>query len=189
MVIYPKKFKKVILVGLDLDLVSELKKNNIKIRGYTSNAKKKCSYKFFGSIKNLKIIERNTGLLLCDHDLELKKFVYKKYKDILCTFVSKKAIVSNLKNIGKGSIIQSNVFLSENTKIGKCVKINVGTQLHHDVAVGDFSIFGPGCIVLGNTIIGKNCFIGSSSVIRNKIKVQSGAFIRMGSVVTTSVKK
>ena len=77
----------------------------------------------------------------------------------------------------------------QNTKIGKCVKVNVGTQLHHDVIVGDYSIFGPGSIVLGNTTIEQNCFIGSSAVIRNKIKIKTGAFIGMGSVVVSNIEK
>ena len=189
MLISPNKFKKIILVGLDLDLVDELKNNNIKVIGYTSDKIKKCNFKYLGSIKNQIKINKDTGLLLCDHDFKLKKHVYKKYKNIICTFISKKATVPNVNNIGKGSIVQSNVFLSQNTKIGKCVKINVGSQLHHDVTVGDYSIFGPGCIVLGNTTIEQNCFIGSSAVIRNKIKIKSGAFISMGSVVITNIEK
>ena len=40
MLINPKKFKKVILVGWDYDLVHELNKNKIRIIGYTSNSKK-----------------------------------------------------------------------------------------------------------------------------------------------------
>ena len=52
---------------------------------------------------------------MTDSDIKLKKFVYKKYKKQVCSFISKKAIVPNLMNIGLGAIIQSNVFLSDNS--------------------------------------------------------------------------
>ena len=39
MCIFPRK-KKIILIGWDGDLISELKSFNIKIEGYTSNSKK-----------------------------------------------------------------------------------------------------------------------------------------------------
>ena len=41
MILEPARFQKVILVGLDVDLVNELKINQIKIKGYTSNKPKK----------------------------------------------------------------------------------------------------------------------------------------------------
>tara|TARA_B100002052_G_C15715791_1_gene521741 strand:+ start:68 stop:676 length:609 start_codon:yes stop_codon:yes gene_type:complete len=189
MLINPKKFKKVILVGWDYDLVHELNKNKIRIIGYTSNSKKNEKFDYLGSIKNLKKLNTNVGLLLTDSDIKLKKLVYKKYKKQICTFISKKAIVPNLKNLGLGAIIQSNVFLSDNSKIGLCVKVNVGSQIHHDSTVGDFSILGPKVVILGNNEIGKECFIGSGSIIKNKLKIANNSFIGMGSVVTKNTLK
>ena len=81
------------------------------------------------------------------------------------------------------------MFISENVKIGDCVKINVGSQIHHDVNIDDYCILGPKSVVLGDTKIEKDCFIGSSSTIRNKIVVASNTFLKMGSVLTKSTKK
>lgn len=185
-----KKFNKVLLIGLDLDLVDELEENKIKIIGYTSNIKRDCKYNFFGCIKkNSGVFKPDIGFLLCDSDISLKNFVFNKFKENLLTYVSKKAIVTNYKNIGLGSIIQANTFLSNNVVLGKCVKLNVGCQIHHDVKIGDFSILGPGCIILGNSIIGKNSFIGASSVIRNKLNISANSYIGMGSVVVSNTKK
>ena len=59
MIIEPKRFKKVIFVGLDLDLVTELKKNKITIEGYTSaNPKKNAGLKYLGSIYDLKKLKK-----------------------------------------------------------------------------------------------------------------------------------
>ena len=70
----------------------------------------------------------------------------------------------------------SKCILSENTKIGKCVKVNVGCQIHHDVEIGDYTIIGPKSVILGDTKVEENCFIGASSSIRNKVKVSSTHF-------------
>ena len=190
MIIEPKRFKKVLLVGLDIDLVGELKKNQISIEGYTSNKpKKNCNLKYLGNIYNFKKIKKNTGILLADSDFKIKHFVFQKFKENLCTFFSKFSLIPVKKNIGIGSIIQANVFLSENIKIGKCVKVNVGCQIHHDVEIGDYTILGPKSVVLGDTKIEKNCFIGSSTTIRNKIIVSSNTFLKMGSILTKNTEK
>ena len=190
MIIEPKRFKKVLLVGLDIDLVGELKKNQISIEGYTSNKpKKNCNLKYLGNIYNFKKIKKNTGILLADSDFKIKHFVFQEFKENLCTFFSKFSLIPVKKNIGIGSIIQANVFLSENIKIGKCVKVNVGCQIHHDVEIGDYTILGPKSVVLGDTKIEKNCFIGSSTTIRNKTIVSSNTFLKMGSILTKNTEK
>ncbi len=58
MIIEPKRFKKVIFVGLDLDLITELKKNKIIIEGYTSANPKKNSVYFGNPENNIKEIEK-----------------------------------------------------------------------------------------------------------------------------------
>ena len=190
MILKPTRFKKVLLVGLDIDLVGELKKNKILIEGYTSNKlKKNCNLKYLGNIYDFKKIKKSTGIILADSDFKIKHFVYKKFRNNLCTFVSKFSVVPVKKNIGIGSIIQANVFLSENIKIGKCVKVNVGCQIHHDVEIGDYTILGPKSVVLGDTKIEKNCFIGSLACVRNKITVSSNTFLGMGSTLTKSTEK
>ena len=188
MCIFPSK-KKIILVGWDGDLISELKNFNIKIEGYTSNSKKNSPYKYLGSIKNINNLKKDVGILIPDSDIELKYDVYKKFKNQIVSFISKNSVVPNFKNIGLGSIIQSNVFISENSTIGKCVKINVGCQIHHDSTIGNFSIFGPKVTILGNCKIGKKTFIGSGSIVRNKIKIADNSFIAMGSVVLKDTLK
>ena len=190
MILEPARFQKVILVGLDVDLVNELKINQIKIKGYTSNKpKKNCNLKYLGNIYNFKKIEKDIGIILADSDLKIKHFVFQNYKKNLCSFFSRFSLVPKKKNIGIGSIIQANVFLSENTKIGKCVKVNVGCQIHHDVEIGDYTIIGPKSVILGDTKVEENCFIGASSSIRNKVKVSSNTFLKMGSILISSTKR
>ena len=187
MIIHPRRFKNILLVGLDLDLVSELRNNKINIKGYTFNKpKKKSGLKYLGSIKEIKKINKNTGILVADSSIEIKKFVYNNFKKNICNFISQHAILPKKNKIGLGSIIQSNTFISENVLIGNCVKINVGCQIHHDVEIGDFTILGPNSVVLGDTKIKEDCFIGSSSTIRNKITVLSNTFLKMGTVLTKS---
>lgn len=189
MIIFPKRFKEIILIGFDYDLVNELNINKIKIIGYTSKTKKDVPYKFLGSVSNLKNLDKSFGLLITTDDIELREFAFTNFQEQICTFVSFLSFVSKNMKIGLGSILQANTFVSDNTKIGRCVKINVGSQIHHDSVVGDFSVLGPKVVILGNSIVKKKCFIGSGAIIRNKISLAQGTFIGMGSVVTKNTEK
>jgi len=184
--IYPQKFKKIILVGWDYDLYYDLSKiKKLKILGYTSKNKFEKSivpFKYFGSIQDLKKIEKNTGILLATGDIRLRQFTFKNFKENLITFISTSSYV-NKKIIKLGSVIYPNVFISFNSLIGNCVKVHIGSQIHHDCKIGDYSVINPKTIILGNTTIGQNCFLGASSIIRNKIKIKDNSFIKMGSVV------
>jgi len=186
MTIYPSKFKKIIIVGWDYDIYYDLLKiKKLSIVGYTSKKiypKLQVPYKYLGSIINIKKIKKNIGLLLVTEDIKLRRFTFEKFKKNLITFISPSATV-NKKNIKIGSIIYPNVFISFNSMIGYCTKIHLGSQIHHDCRIGDFSIVNPKTVILGNTIIGKKCYIGSNSVIRNKFKIKDNSFIKMGSVV------
>ena len=65
----------------------------------------------------------------------------------------------------------------------------MGCQIHHDVEIGDYTIIGPKSVILGDTKIEENCFIGASSSIRNKVTVSSNTFLKMGSILINSTKK
>ena len=147
------KNKEIILIGLEQDMILELLKSKHKILGYFGNKKKNNSIKFLGSIGKIKyFLKKNKNVKICISmgPLEIRKKLIKKFKNNILTYISDEAIVSKNAVIGVGSFIQSFCFIGNNTKIGKCCKINVRSNIHHDTKIGSFTDLAPSVTILGN---------------------------------------
>ncbi len=168
------KNKEIILIGLEQDMILELLKSKHKILGYFGNKKKNNSIKFLGSIGKIKyFLKKNKNVKICISmgPLEIRKKLIKKFKNNILTYISDEAIVSKNAVIGVGSFIQSFCFIGNNTKIGKCCKINVRSNIHHDTKIGSFTDLAPSVTILGNVRIGNDCYIGAGTIVREKIKI------------------
>ena len=113
-----------------------------------------------------------------------------------------------------GNMVRSDVIISgiRNLKLGGNVYIGSnGTKLHCEggVTIGENTGIAGGCIIMStnhnyksktkipfddavvaqSVEIGKNCWIGTRSMICPGVKIEDGAIVAMGSVVTKSVPK
>ena len=59
-----------------------------------------------------------------------------------------------------------------NVNIGKHAILNRGVQIGHDSKIGDFFSAMPGSIVSGNVEIGNYVYLGSNSVIKEKVSIK-----------------
>lgn len=103
------------------------------------------------------------------------------------TFVSPYSYISGRAEIGIGTIIQRNVTIMPQAKIGHYCKINVGATIHHESRVGDFCTLAPGSQVLGRVSLAEGVYVGAGAVIRQNCKVGAGAIIGAGAVVVKDV--
>lgn len=78
-------------------------------------------------------------------------------------------------------------FSYRNTIISDEVKIDANVSISHGVEIGEGSIICAGALILGHSKIGKNVFVGPGATIRNRVKIEDGARISIGSVVTRDV--
>jgi UDP-3-O-[3-hydroxymyristoyl] glucosamine N-acyltransferase len=81
--------------------------------------------------------------------------------------------------INKGAL--GNTIIRRGAKIGNAVCIG------HNVIVGENTIVLANSLICGSTQIDKNVYVAPSTVIKNKLKVSSGATIGMGAVVLKNV--
>jgi sugar O-acyltransferase (sialic acid O-acetyltransferase NeuD family) len=180
------------LIGLDEELLYLAKSCQLSFDGIIDN-------KETGKWNNLNIYSEKKSII---KDLGILRIVlgiddpFKKEK--LDKWYSKNniEIVSIIKNelhpsckYEPGLITQMHSFLSINCRIGRCVKINVGATIMHDVTIGDYVTVAPRAVLLGRVKIGKNVFIGANATILPDIVIGDNSIIGAGAVVTKNVPK
>lgn len=88
---------------------------------------------------------------------------------------------------GDGLILQRRAVLSCDCVLGRCVKINIGATVMHDVSIGEFSTVAPGAVILGRVTIGDRVFVGANSTILPEVTIGSDSIVGAGAVVTRNV--
>ena len=146
-------------------------------------------YKIVGDQYTFNFSE-NSIVLVAIAKPEFREKVYKlmKEKNIeLMTFVAPNAIIGKTSNIGEGSVICPNAIITTNVTIGKCVFINCGSNIGHDVQIDDFSSIMANVNVSGNCRVGKRVFMGSKSIIIPGKNIQDDVVVGAGSVVIRNI--
>ena len=164
-------------------LIGYLDKDPYALKGFPSN------YKILGNEDTFNFKENDVAIIAIQ-DTKLKNNIYNKLKKKinLFSFISPNAIIGKYVKINEGSIICPNVILTTNIIIGKCVLVNIGSQVGHDSQLGDFSTLAANVDIAGNCNIGKNVFIGSNAVIAPFKKIHDNVKVGLGSVVINDLK-
>jgi UDP-N-acetylbacillosamine N-acetyltransferase len=188
------------LVGVDRDLDSLINKHRSKFVGYFSNFNSK---KYFNSRKSigkenlkdwLKIKKKfNPDVhIVIDDGEKREKLVKKIFKNNVKNLIFNDSKIDeiSLRNLKKkkGIVIQKYTMISCNVKIEDGVRINIGSQIHHDVSLGKYSTVAPSSVILGSVKVGSYAYIGANSTIMQNIKIGKKSIIGAGSVVIRDVK-
>lgn len=116
------------------------------------------------------------------------------------------ARIKNFCSVGPFAHIRPLTLMEDGVKIGnfvetKAAKLSEGVKASHlsylgDCEIGDESNIGAGTItcnydgfVKSKTVLGKNVFIGSNSSLVAPVKIEDGAIVGAGSVITENVAK
>ncbi len=147
-------------------------------------------YTIKGRINDFEFCE-NDQVILAISNPSIKENIYRRLlsKVIFYTFIPVNAIVAKYSEIGEGSIIAPNAIISTNVKLGKCVIVNIGTQIGHDAVIKDFCSLMANVDIGGNVQIGRKVFIGSNATIIPEISVVDDAVIGAGSIVINKIVK
>lgn len=92
------------------------------------------------------------------------------------------------KKLKNGNIIEPNVGIGTNSKIGIGNFIFNGSLIGHDVEMGNFCNLGCNVVISGNVKIGNKVQIGANSFISNHVKICSDTIISPGSVVLKDIE-
>lgn len=138
--------------------------------------------------------------------MSLKIRVKELYKSVRIFFIKK---VKGLKNVHPTFYIGRGCKISKDLKAGPYSYIGNNSEIYPKVTLGDYSMIAGDVKILGGdhtfntpglpiifsdrgivteTIIGKDVWVGSSSILMTGVNIGDGAIIAAGSVVTKDVK-
>lgn len=123
-------------------------------------------------------------------DATLRIRLHKKIVDAggsLATIVASTAHVSKYARVGEGIVIMHYAAVNADAIIGKGCIINTFANIEHDAIIGDYCHISTGAMVNGNCIVGRETFLGSQSVMVNRIEITDGCIIGAGSLVRKSL--
>lgn len=78
--------------------------------------------------------------------------------------------------IGRGTNIQDNCVVHENTQIGEYCTVGHGAIVH-GCTIGSNTLVGMGAIILTGAVIGENCLIGAGALVTGKMVAPAGSLI------------
>jgi len=128
-------------------------------------------------------------IAIADCNTKEKLYFFLKEKVEIISFISPFSYVGNYVDIGPGSIICPNATITTNITMGICSTINLGSQIGHDVTIGNFTSIMANVDIGGSCTISEKVFIGSGATIIPKRNIESNAKIGAGSVVISKVYK
>lgn len=78
--------------------------------------------------------------------------------------------------VGKGTNIQDNCVVHEETTIGEYCTVGHGAILH-GCTIGDGSLIGMGAIVLNGAVLAEGCLVGAGALVTGKTNAPAGSVL------------
>ncbi len=155
-----------------------------------SPAVKRLDYKKvrnFLSKKNIRFYNFIIGV----GDNEVRRKIFKELKTKSCKYISvihPTAVISKSAIIKNGSFIGSRVVITNDVTISENSIINTSAIIDHNSIIGAHSHIAPGVKIAGNVTIGKLCFIGVGSTIKDGISISDKVLLGAGAVATKDLE-
>lgn len=102
----------------------------------------------------------------------------------LISYVSSKSSIWNEITFGDNCFILENQTIQPAVKVGNNVMLWSGNHIGHGSVLGSHAYISSHVVISGHTTIGKRCFLGVNSAVRDFITIGSDSFIGMGAIVT-----
>ena len=175
-------------IGLDPDLYRLMLRN-----GYDHYLSPQPHSDFPGLIhigedKKIKELDLDsTEFIFGFDDPEKRKFLADTYFLKGGMLISELTSISEFSKIASGCTIGDFVFVGPHSRIGRFVKLNIRSSIHHHVQVDDYSVIGPGAIICGRVQIGTCTFIGAGVTVLPNVKIGQNVLVGAGSVVVKDI--
>jgi sugar O-acyltransferase (sialic acid O-acetyltransferase NeuD family) len=101
----------------------------------------------------------------------------------LATVIHPKASVSPHAAVGEGCFIAAQAVVAPGARLGRCVIVNHGAVVDHDVSVGDFSHIAPLVALGGGVRVGSRVLIGSGASVLPGLRIGDDIVVGAGAQV------
>lgn len=140
---------------------------------------------------NIDVLREAKNLIIGIADSKIKRKVldiYYQYGGFeILNFEHDLALSGKHSTNGLGLVRTPFTVVSCNCDIGDAVLINSGSQIGHDVKIGNYCNIMANVDIGGNAVIEDDVFIGSRSVVLPGIRVVKGTKIGAGSVIVRNI--
>ncbi|MCG8734308.1 NeuD/PglB/VioB family sugar acetyltransferase [Tenacibaculum finnmarkense] len=142
---------------------------------------------------SLASLQKAKNVLVAISNKEVKKRIFDYYINNggfnIINFFHASSLRGKFSKLGLGFIATPNVIISCNTIIGDGVFVNSGSQIGHDVKIGNYVSIMANVDIGGGAIIGDNVFIGSGATILPGVKISANIKVGAGAIVLRNLKK
>ncbi len=97
------------------------------------------------------------------------------------------AYIAKYVAMGKGCIVNPNVTILPNAKIGNHVIIHSGSVIEHDNDIGDYVNVAPGVSTGGNVKVGEGTYLYTGAIVIPKINIGKWAVVGAGAVIREDI--
>lgn len=140
-------------------------------------------YKVLGTTKDIEKYKESSFVCAVGSSKIRKQIIDRLGGYKFATIIDPSVEMSNLVDIGEGSIICAHTLLTVNIHIGRHVIVNLDCTIGHDAVLEDFVTLYPSVNVSGMTRYGECVELGTGSQIIQGINVGKGTIVGAGSVV------
>lgn len=106
---------------------------------------------------------------------------------LLATLIHPTAFVGTQVVGFEGAIVGPQVTISTGVTLGRCVIVNYGAVIGHDVRLGDFAFVGPNAAIAGNVQVAEGVEVGIGATVVQGHRVGAWARIGAGAAVVDDV--
>ncbi|MCM0246395.1 MULTISPECIES: acetyltransferase [Bacteroides] len=97
------------------------------------------------------------------------------------------SIVSELADIGEGSVVMQGSIIQVCAQVGRHCIINTGASVDHECVIEDYVHISPHSTLCGNVSVGEGSWIGAGTTVIPGVKIGKWSVIGAGSVVTKDI--
>jgi sugar O-acyltransferase (sialic acid O-acetyltransferase NeuD family) len=137
-------------------------------------------------------LKKNPSFIIGMLNSEVRENLFNKSREYgitAVTYLHETVLIGSRSKFGEGLVMLPNSLISCDVTIGNHVFINNGSQIGHDVTVGDFTCIMANVDIGGGAQIGNKVFIGSKAVILPGVKIPDNTRVGAGTVVIRSIKQ
>lgn len=98
------------------------------------------------------------------------------------TLVDPRAVIAPTVEVGEGSVVLGNSYLSSLVRLGRHTYISAGVVIGHDSVVGDYGSLMPGAIICGDVRIGRDVLVGANATVLQGGRVEDEARVAAGAL-------